>query len=206
MMSEMNETVTAAGAETEVTAEETVAEVTEETTAEEKTVAEAAAEEMTAAEKEAAPKKTRGRKPAAKTALKEEAPKKTRGRKPAAKAAEKEETPKKTRGRKAAAETAATEDAPKKARGRKAAAEPAAEPKRRAGRKPAVKEPVASVTIQFGGSEYAAKEILAAAKDAFTKNHEGVEIETIDIYVKPEEGAAYYVVNGVGGDDMKIEL
>lgn len=64
----------------------------------------------------------------------------------------------------------------------------------------------ANVYIQFAGREIAAKDILEAAKNAFAQANEGVAIETIELYVKPEEGAAYYVVNGVGGDDKKIEL
>ena len=42
---------------------------------------------------------------------------------------------------------------------------------------------------------------------AYTKKGNKVgDIKTIEIYVKPEENAAYYVVNGVGADDYKIEL
>ena len=64
----------------------------------------------------------------------------------------------------------------------------------------------ATVTIQFAGKEVVAKNILEEAKKAFAAANKGVEIKTIDIYVKPEENAAYYVVNGVGSDDYKIEL
>ena len=64
----------------------------------------------------------------------------------------------------------------------------------------------ATVTIQFAGKEVGAKNILEEAKKAFAAANKGVEIKTIDIYVKPEENAAYYVVNGVGSDDYKIEL
>ena len=45
-----------------------------------------------------------------------------------------------------------------------------------------------------------------AAKAAFAQAHEGVEIKSIELYVKPEEAVAYYVVNGEGSDDYKIEL
>ena len=64
----------------------------------------------------------------------------------------------------------------------------------------------ATVTIQFAGKEVVAKNILEEAKKAFAAANKGVEIKTIDIYVKPEEGVAYYVVNGTGSDDYKIEL
>ncbi len=155
-------------------------------------------------ETEAAPKKT-----AAKKAETEAAPKKT-----AAKKAETEAAPKKT-----AAKKTAAENAPKKTAAKKAEAEAA--PKRTAAKRTAApkaekapaarkaaakKEADATVYIQFVGQEIAAKNILEAAKKAFAEANEGVEIKTIELYVKPEEGAAYYVVNGVGGDDMKIEL
>ena len=31
-------------------------------------------------------------------------------------------------------------------------------------------------------------------------------IKTIEVYVKPEENVAYYVVNGEGSDDWKVSL
>lgn len=36
--------------------------------------------------------------------------------------------------------------------------------------------------------------------------NKGTVIETIEIYVKPEEHAAYYVVNGEGSDQYKVML
>ena len=60
--------------------------------------------------------------------------------------------------------------------------------------------------IQYAGKEIAAKEILERAKIAFADANPGVKIETIVLYVKPEEDVAYYVVNGIGNDDYKIEL
>ncbi len=60
--------------------------------------------------------------------------------------------------------------------------------------------------IQYAGKEIAAKEILERAKIAFADANPGVKIETIVLYVKPEEDVAYYVVNGIGNDDFKIEL
>ena len=89
----------------------------------------------------------------------------------------------------------AAEAAPKKAPARKKA--PA---------KKAEKETEAAVVIQYAGKEIAAKEILERAKIAFADANPGVKIETIVLYVKPEEDVAYYVVNGIGNDDYKIEL
>ena len=36
--------------------------------------------------------------------------------------------------------------------------------------------------------------------------HKEEEIETIDIYVKPEENAAYYAVNGIGSEAYRISV
>ena len=35
---------------------------------------------------------------------------------------------------------------------------------------------------------------------------ERCEIETISVYVKPEENAAYYAVNGAGSEEYRIQL
>lgn len=83
-------------------------------------------------------------------------------------------------------------------------AAPAAETvkKPRAPRKPAVKAPAVKTMLQFNGSEYdisALSEKVAKAANAPA----GAEIA---IYVKPEEGAAYYTVNGEGSDAFKVEL
>ena len=64
-----------------------------------------------------------------------------------------------------------------------------------------------SVVVQFAGKEVTEKDLIAAVKKAYTKKGNKVgDIKTIEIYVKPEESAAYYVVNGIGADDYKIEL
>ncbi len=83
-------------------------------------------------------------------------------------------------------------------------AAPKTEKKAAAPKKAAVKkaETETSVTIQFGGREFAAKEILAKAQAAVAAAHKDVEIKSFHLYVKP----AYYVVNGEGSDDYKIGL
>lgn len=105
-----------------------------------------------------------------------------------------------------AAEVAAEETAPKKTT-RKKAETAEATPKKTA-RKTTKKaaQPEASVTIQYAGKEIVAKEVLEAATKAFQKANEGVAIESIQIYIKPEEGVAYYAVNGIGNDDYKVIL
>ena len=94
----------------------------------------------------------------------------------------------------------------------KAEAPKAEEPKKETAKKAPAKRTAAkdiktSVVVQFAGKEVTEKDLIAAVKKAYTKKGNKVgDIKTIEIYVKPEESAAYYVVNGVGADDYKIEL
>ena len=93
----------------------------------------------------------------------------------------------------------------------KAEAPKAEEPKKETKKAPAkrttAKDIKTSVVVQFAGKEVTEKDLIAAVKKAYTKKGNKVgDIKTIEIYVKPEESAAYYVVNGIGADDYKIEL
>lgn len=98
------------------------------------------------------------------------------------------------------AETAAKEaetvkeTAAKKAPAKKTAAKKAAEPQ-------------VTVTVQLQGKEdIVAANVVEAAKKAYAQANPDGEIKTIDVYVKPEEGVAYYAVNGEGSADYKVEL
>ncbi|MCI8515539.1 MAG: hypothetical protein HFG75_01480 [Hungatella sp.] len=127
-------------------------------------------------------KKAADTKIAAAETVKEEKVKKTAAKKPAVKKeASKEEA------------VQVKEEAPKKETVKKAAAKKTAEPK-------------ATVTVQYQGKNIVAADVLEAAKKAFAEANPDVEIETIDLYVKPEDGAAYYAVNGQGSEDYKVEL
>ena len=64
----------------------------------------------------------------------------------------------------------------------------------------------ATVTIEFAGRSVSAADIQEKAVKAFKEAHEDVEVKTIDLYVQPEEGVAYYVVNGEASPEFKIEL
>lgn len=86
--------------------------------------------------------------------------------------------------------------APKKAVDSKAAAPKAA----------VKKEPKTKVVVEFAGKQVVTKDIVAAASKAFTKANKGVAIKSIEVYVKPEEEVAYYVVNGKGADEYKVNL
>ena len=64
--------------------------------------------------------------------------------------------------------------------------------------KPAVKKASAKaekLVIQFADKEYDYADIIEKCKAAY-KGDTKKQIKTIDVYVKPEESKAYYVVNG----------
>ncbi|MBS6955847.1 MAG: hypothetical protein KH230_21755 [Enterocloster asparagiformis] len=119
---------------------------------------------------------------------------------------------------KAEPKAAPVKEEPKAAPARKPAAKkPAAEKaavkaapaKKPAAKKPAAKkaaEPKASVHFQFDGKDLVAKDILDQAMASYKKSHKGTEIKTIELYIVANEGAAYYVVNGEGGDEFKVML
>lgn len=57
-----------------------------------------------------------------------------------------------------------------------------------------------AVVVQFGGQEVDMATVIENAKKAFEAEGNKVSsIKEIQIYVKPEEYAAYYVINGVSG-------
>lgn len=63
-----------------------------------------------------------------------------------------------------------------------------------------------SVVVEFGGRQVAAKDVLAQAEKAYAQTHPGTVIKSIELYISPEQNAAYYVVNGEGSDDFRIQL
>lgn len=76
------------------------------------------------------------------------------------------------------------------------------------GKKEAKKNKVeARVIFQQGGYQLEPKLILEQAKaNWFAKGHKESELKSIELYIKPEEWSAYYVINGEGGADNKIDL
>ena len=81
-----------------------------------------------------------------------------------------EEKPeKKTRARKTSAKTAATTKTPAKC----------------------------ELYLQFAGKEYSEKELMKKVKEVWTKElkHKVGELKDVKLYLKPEESAAYYVIN-----------
>ena len=88
--------------------------------------------------------------------------------------------------------------APKKAAAKKPAAKKTTARKAPAKKVVAKKEVSADVYVQFMGMELPTKEIVANVKKAWAgmtgKKEE--DIKELQVYVKPEENKAYYVVNG----------
>lgn len=108
-----------------------------------------------------------------KAEVKKEAVKKA----PAKKAPAKKETVKKETAKKAPAKKAATTT--KKAPAKKA-------------------EVKANISVQFDGKEYKTEDFVKIAKDVwqYDLGKKVADFKTVDLYVKPEEAAVYYVING----------
>ncbi|MBP7187894.1 MAG: hypothetical protein KBA55_14295 [Ruminococcus sp.] len=63
--------------------------------------------------------------------------------------------------------------------------------------------PVETVKVQFGGDEYDFAEIKKAVEADYKSKFKG-KVKTIEFYIKPEDKAVYYVINGDFSD--RIEL
>lgn len=102
---------------------------------------------------------------------------------------------------KAAAKTAAAKAVEKKATAKpaaKAATKTTATKTTAAKKAPAkkLKEAKISMFLEFNGKKVPAEEIVENVKATYKAEGGTKEIDTLEIYVKPEENAAYYVVNG----------
>lgn len=75
-------------------------------------------------------------------------------------------------------------------------------------KKYAKKDPKVTVFVQYAGKEADTADILKAVKKDYTKKtkRKASEIKKIELYVKPEEGAVYYVVDGEMSDDYMVEF
>ena len=85
-------------------------------------------------------------------------------------------------------------------------AEVKAEPKKR-GPKPKAekKEAVQNVYVQFAGKEILTADLVAQVTEKWVAlGHRASSIKELNLYVKPEDNAAYYVINGK--ESGKIEL
>lgn len=60
----------------------------------------------------------------------------------------------------------------------------------------AKKEMAPEVFIQFAGKEDAVADVVTRAKEAFVaEGHRASSIKSLRVYLKPEESAAYFVIN-----------
>lgn len=70
---------------------------------------------------------------------------------------------------------------------------------------PQIENTSTKVVLQYMGNEVELQCLIQKAKEAFlVGNGQKSSIQTLDLYVKPEDNAAYYVVNG--NEAGKIEL
>ena len=71
--------------------------------------------------------------------------------------------------------------------------------KKTTAKKPAVKREIkVNTVVEYYGKQVEEKDMVAAVKKAWTKSGRKVgDIKTMELYIKPEEGAVYYVINGV---------
>lgn len=60
------------------------------------------------------------------------------------------------------------------------------------------KEAEAIVSVQFSGKSYTTQELVAIAKDVwkYDLKQKVSDFKNVELYVKPEENQAYYVING----------
>ena len=104
------------------------------------------------------------------------------------KAEEKQAQPEETAAEKA-------EEKPKRASTKKS--DTTKKPARAASTKKADADKVEEIYVQFNGQEITTKDILEKVKQAHKDNgHRIGHIKSTQIYIKPEDGMAYYVING----------
>lgn len=110
---------------------------------------------------------------------------------------------------KSAAKPAVKPAADKKAAAKKAEIKPAAKKpaaKKTTKKSPAKKfAPKETVILQYAGAEFDFAKITKAVEADCKKKFKGTA-KTLALYVKPEDGAVYYVVNGEEDPSYKIEL
>lgn len=70
-------------------------------------------------------------------------------------------------------------------------------PKKTAVNKAPKKEIKVKAFVEYYGKQVEEKEIIARVKKAWTKSGKKVgDIKSMELYIKPEEAAVYYVING----------
>ena len=98
-----------------------------------------------------------------------------------------------------AKKTAAKKPAAKKTAAKKPAAKKTAA-KKPAAKKTATKKKTNNVYVEFAGNKFNVEKIEKAVKADYTKKSGKKTMTTVNIYVKPEDGKAYYVIDRKKGD------
>lgn len=84
----------------------------------------------------------------------------------------------------------------------------AEKPAAKRGRKPAAKkvELTTSISVQFAGKSYTNEELVKIAKDVwqYDLKKEEKDLQSVELYVKPEESTVYYVFNGSESGNFAI--
>ena len=84
-----------------------------------------------------------------------------------------------------------------KAETKKAPAKKAATTTKKAPAKKAAAKSETVITVQFQGNEVTVASVEEKVKAQFVaEGHKASSIKTLNVYVKPEERSAYYVING----------
>lgn len=154
----------------------------------------------------AAEKKTATAKPVAKAVAKVEE-KKVEVAPVKEEAPAKKEVAKKAPAKKVAAEKKAPakkEAVKKEAPVKKEAAKKAPVEKKAPAKKAAAKKE--AIYVQFAGKSYSNEELLKIAKDVwvYDMGQKAADMKSVEIYVKPEESMAYFVVNGTENGSFMI--
>jgi len=67
-------------------------------------------------------------------------------------------------------------------------------------------EPTLKTIVQVNGKDIDVSTIAADTLKSYKSVHKRKVVNEFVIYVKPEENAAYYTINGEGSDEYKIDL
>ena len=64
------------------------------------------------------------------------------------------------------------------------------------------------VYVEFAGLQINIQEVVESAREHYKAlfEKENGAVNSIAVYVKPEERVAYYAVNGIGSDDYKVGI
>ena len=88
---------------------------------------------------------------------------------------------------------------------KEAAQKAVAETKKTVKRAAAKKEIKQKVIVEYQGKQVDTKDMIAAVKKVWTKGKNKVsDIKSMDLYVKPEDNAVYYVINGTDAGHVEF--